>query len=49
MEIRATISRCKVKINLIHIHGHKDDEEDFNYDSATQHVRRNIDMDILAK
>ena len=48
-EIQHHLSLCPMTVTLEHVKGHQDDQDEFSYDDAPLPVRRNIDMDDLAK
>lgn len=48
-EIRHQLSTLYIKVSFDHVKGHKDDDKQFDYDTAPQYTKRNIDMDRQAK
>ena len=48
-EIHYPLSLWPMTVTLVHVKGHQDDNDNFCYDNAPLPVRRNIDMDVLAK
>lgn len=48
-EIHHHLLLCPMIVTLVHVKGHQDDQENFAYEDAPLPVRRNIDMDELAK
>lgn len=48
-EIRSQLPKLKLTVSFCHVKGHKDDDTEFEYDTAPQSTKRNIDMDRQAK
>jgi len=49
LEILDVMAISPISYKFLHVKGHADDDPDFDYDSANQQTKRNIDMDIVAK
>jgi len=49
MEITALLQMTNLKVRFQHVKSHADDAVAFDYDSAPQPTKRNIDMDTVAK
>ena len=49
LEMAHLLNNNRVSFIFCDVEGHADDEADFIYDEAPQHIQRNIDMDARAK
>ena len=49
MEILSLLGTFPISFKFLHVKGHADEEDGFQYEDADQEVQRNIDMDVSAK